>query len=63
MSTPTLGVRGELRADGDCCAGCRARLADHADLERIEVPNGVDLLALCVRCGQPTVIPWIREAA
>jgi len=58
-----MSIRGDLRRDGDRCAGCSRRLADHADLVRVSRDDGLDVLALCRGCAQPTVIPWIRETA
>ena len=54
-------IRADIRADADRCAACRSLLVD-AELRRILHPGGaVDVLALCRRCGQPSVFPWVRE--
>jgi RNase P subunit RPR2 len=56
-----LGVRGDIRVDGDRCSRCHRLLAD-AQLHRVVHDHGdVDVLVLCRGCGQPTLIPWSRD--
>lgn len=56
-----MSVRGELVHDGDRCPVCYHALAE-AELRRVRTPEGQDVLALCVRCQQPTIIQWQSEA-
>lgn len=56
-------IRGELWADETRCRGCQRLVAAAADLSRVEVPGGFDVLCVCRVCGTPTVVVWMREAA
>jgi len=58
-----MGVRSDLRYDGDRCRAC-GRLLASGDVRRVVHADGaVDVLVICAGCHQPTVLPWIRDAA